>query len=67
MKLGIISYSFERESFEKVKAQGLDFVEFCVNCDQENRFQEFYDKSEGIRRDLDAGLVHRFGRPLGRG
>ncbi len=66
MKLGIISYRFERESFEKVKAQGLDFVEFCVNCDQENRFQEFYDKSEGIRRDLDelglsTGSVGRWG------
>lgn len=52
MKLGIISYSFEKSEFEHIKKQGLDFVEFCVNCDQDNRFQEFYDKADEIRDNL---------------
>lgn len=54
MKLGIISYGFEKENFEKIKEQSLDFVEFCVNADAENRFQEFYDRSEEIRGNLAA-------------
>lgn len=48
MNLGIISYGFEREHLQKIKEYGLDFVEFCVNADAENRFQEFYDKADSI-------------------
>lgn len=53
MKLGIISYSFEREEFERIHGLGLDFVEFCVNADAENRYQEFYDRAEEMKRYLD--------------
>lgn len=53
MKLGIISYSFERESFEKVKALGLDFVEFCVNADADNRYAEFGARAAEIKKNLD--------------
>jgi sugar phosphate isomerase/epimerase len=48
MKLGIISYGFEKKHLQKVKDLGLDFVEFCVNADAANRFQEFYDKADEI-------------------
>ena len=47
MKLGIISYSFEREAFEKIKQQGLDFVEFCVNAAKPDRYAEFGERAPG--------------------
>lgn len=53
MKLGIISYGFERKHLEYVKDLGLEFVEFCVNADADNRFQEFYDKADSINQICD--------------
>lgn len=53
MKLGIISYGFEKEHLQRVKDLELEFVEFCVNADADNRFQEFYDKAEGIKKICD--------------
>ena len=50
MKLGIISYSFEREAFEKIQQQGLDFVEFCVNADAANRYAEFGERAPEIKK-----------------
>lgn len=52
MKLGIISYDFETKSFEKIKQQGLDFVEFCVNADANNRVDEFCSKTGRINDDM---------------
>lgn len=53
MKLGIISYSFEREAFEKIKQQGLDFVEFCVNAAKPDRYAEFGERAPEIKKNLD--------------
>lgn len=53
MKLGIISYSFEREAFEKIKQQGLDFVEFCVNAAEPDRYAEFGERAPDIKKNLD--------------
>lgn len=50
MKLGIISYSFEREAFEKIKQQGLDFVEFCVNAAKPDRYAEFGERARRLRK-----------------
>ncbi len=66
MNLGIISYGYERNDIEHIKELGLDFVEFCVNSDADNRFQEFYDKSDRIASDckefgLFVGSVGRWG------
>lgn len=66
MKLGIISYGFERENIQKIKDLDLDFVEFCVNSDKDNRFQEFYDKADSILEvcnelGLFVGSVGRWG------
>lgn len=67
MKLGIISYSFEREAFEKIKQQGLDFVEFCVNVAKPDRYAEFGERAPEIKKNLDElGLFTRIGGPLGR-
>ncbi len=66
MKLGIISPDFKAKNFEKIKAMGLDFVEFCVNFDKDNRYQEFYDETDNIisslkELDLFVGSVGRWG------
>lgn len=65
MKLGMISYGFERENLQYIKELGLDFVEFCVNADADNRFQEFYDKSDSIiaicnELGIEVGSVGRW-------
>jgi len=59
MKLGIISYSFEREAFEKIQQQGLDFVEFCVNADAANRYAEFGKRAPEIKKNLDELEIGR--------
>lgn len=66
MKLGIISYGFEREHIQKVKDLELDFVEFCINADAENRYQEFFDKADSILEicnelGIFVGSVGRWG------
>lgn len=66
MKIGIISYGFEREHLQHVKDLELDFVEFCVNADKDNRFQEFFDKADSIKSicnelGLFVGSVGRWG------
>lgn len=66
MTLGIISYGFEREHIQKIKDLGLEFVEFCVNSDADNRVQEFYDKSDDILKSCEemglfVGSVGRWG------
>jgi len=65
MKLGIISRGFEREDLQYIKDLGLEFAEFCVNCDTENRFQEFYDKADNIASickelGIEVGSVGRW-------
>lgn len=66
MKLGIITNSSDRKSLEAVKAKGLDFVEFCINVDTENRYQEFYDEADVLDKNLKelslfVGSVGRWG------
>lgn len=66
MKLGIITYDFTKESFKKAKETGLDFVEFCINDDQDNRYLEFFNEAERIKSDLEdlgmfVGSVGRWG------
>lgn len=66
MKLGIISYDFSKEAFEKAKALGLDFAEFCVNFEENDRHEQFYNESERIKSDLaslglETGSVGRWG------
>lgn len=66
MKLGIISYSFEKEEFARIKALGLDFVEFCVNFCAEDQHEEFSRRAEEIGENLAAlglftGSVGRWG------
>ncbi|MEG0692359.1 MAG: sugar phosphate isomerase/epimerase [Oscillospiraceae bacterium] len=66
MKLGIISPDFKLGSFEKIKSMGLDFIEFCINSDTENRYQEFYDEADNINTALKklglfVGSVGRWG------
>ena len=66
MQLGIISPDFKLESFEKIKAMGLDFVEFCVNSDTDHRYQEFFDDANRIAKQLNTlglgvGSVGRWG------
>lgn len=66
MKLGIITYDFTKKSFEKAHDMGLDFVEFCVNDDQDNRYIEFFNEAERIKADLESlnmfvGSIGRWG------
>lgn len=66
MKLGIISYDFKPETFKKIKAMGLDFVEFCINTDTDNLYQEFFDQTDAINASLKGlglftGSVGRWG------
>lgn len=66
MKLGIINYDWKNESFKKIKSMGLDFVEFCVNADADNRYQEFFNETDNINISLKAlglfvGSVGRWG------
>lgn len=68
MKLGIISYDYGKESFEKIKSQGLDFAEFCVNFEEDNkdRHEIFSKQAQRIKADLSSlslttGSVGRWG------
>lgn len=68
MKLGIISYGFERENLEYIKNLGLDFVEFCVNADDNGKenFKIFESKTDSIlnyceESGLFVGSVGRWG------
>lgn len=66
MKLGIISYGYDRESLQKVKDLQLDFVEFCVNIDKENKYQDFFNKADETIAICDelgifVGSVGRWG------
>ena len=66
MKLGIISYGFEKEDFQKVADMKLDFVEFCVNAGAYDSHEAFANRADEIRGNLDSlglftGSVGRWG------
>lgn len=66
MTLGIISYKYTLEEFQKIKSMGLDFVEFCINVGTDNLYKEFYDNADKMKSDLDtagifAGSIGRWG------
>lgn len=45
MKLGIIAPGYKREDLELVKGIGLQSVEFCVNCNEDDFHTDFCEKA----------------------
>lgn len=65
MKLGMIS-GYDKEDFAKVKAKDLDFVEFCINFQDDDKNEDFSAQAGRIAEDLNSlglftGSVGRWG------
>ncbi len=66
MKLGIITFKYEKKDLEEIKEMGLDFVEFCINSHENDLFnyQRFFDSVGQIKENLDE--VNLFTGSIGR-
>ncbi len=68
MKLGMMSYGYDKKEIKQIKDYGLDFVEYCVNALEENPTEhiDFLNRIDEIKSackeyDIFVGSVGRWG------